>query len=340
MRAHSVLRVLMLALQLAALSVTATALHAQEIPSIKADDLKKSPQKYWAGFFVFEDTLEEAPEDATICIDDVDYTRFKTRTVGTVYAESGIVETLRRLDAGKPYLFVGTVGQKSGALFGLLGGSKFVVIVRDVSQPKADTINIIGRVPGLELELTTNRVNQTFAQLDVLFKEVQQDMLGFANSQGITIEEVFGGAHRDKVASSVRSALRRYEERNRGNSQEFFVDVIVSMMAVQHGYGEARRESYVPEEITPAEPVVLEQPAAGEHAPVVETYPEVESAEDWDISAVIEEIEKPAAAPEASIPAEQSPAPSDVPAAGSAVSTDSEEPVTAPAEGAGANNPD
>jgi len=29
-----------------------------------------------------------------------------------------------------------------------------------------------------------------------------------------------------------------------------------------------------------------------------------------------------------------------VPAAGSAVSTDSEEPVTAPAEGAGANNPD
>jgi len=316
-------------------------LQAQDVPAVKADELKKSPQKFWASFFVFEDVLDQHPGNSTISIDDVEYTRFETKTIGTVYAESQIVDSLRGLDVGKPYLFVGTVNQKGGALFGLFGGSKFVVIVKEVSQPKQDSINITGRIPELELQLTTNRVNQTFARLDELFKEVQKDMLGFANSQGITIEEVFGGAYRDKVAASVRTALRRYEEKNRGNSQEFFVDVIVSMMAVQHGFGEARQAEYIPDEIAPSEPVTLEEPAAPEESTEVQTYPEVESAEDWDISKVIEDIEKPAAVtPEAgAVPAGQPASPSsEAPADGDAAATGSEDAAAAPdapAEGTG-----
>lgn len=242
----------------------ASAARAQEVPAVKAQDLKARPQQYWAAFFVFSDVLKEGPAGPPRQIGDAKVVRFKTDVLGKAYVEEAALPVLRDLSPGEEYLFYATVTQEKPALWGWWpGGRDFVVIVKDVAMIKRETGELPGRLVWSGGEAPADRISQPLAQLDQIIKDVHKDVFGFAQTQGIPLSDAFTmDEHRDKVVASVRSALRRFEDRNRITSQEFFVNVISSLIAYQYGYAGAEPTGYVPaklEDETAPEAFVEEQ---------------------------------------------------------------------------------
>lgn len=206
-------------------------LAAQEVATIKPGDLKESPQRYWASFFVFADTFTESPGNRSTEVDDEEVYRFKTEIVGEVYAEPAAADKLRELEPGGEYLFFATVKQEKSGLFGRLRGGEFVVIVKEVSVVERDAEAIAGLMAGAQDADATNRAAVALRTLNEVSQAVQQELFGFARSEGITVEELLADPeYQQKVAGSIRSSLRRYEQQNRSSSQELFVDVIRSLL--------------------------------------------------------------------------------------------------------------
>jgi len=280
--------------------------NAQDYFATDVKDIKSSPQRYWAKGIVFRDTLVEQPQRRTLSIDNRTVTRFVTEQLGEVYAEKEAVELLNNLAPGVEYLFSGTVGQR---------GRRYYTVVRSVSAYRQDTENIPALLGDVNLLNTTNQFNRVFIVLDGVMKDVHKDLFGFATANNIKLEEMFGRTeHRDKVAASIRSALRRFEENSKTTSQEFFVSIIISMLALQYGYVEQVPASYeaeppasseldslpdsdvddevgpeswdIPDEQIQTEPAPMEEPAPPASG-MIESQP-VEIIED---AAVVEPVE-------------------------------------------------
>lgn len=259
-----------------------TRLDAEEIPAVDIADLKTSPQRYWAGFFVFKDVLQEKPGGTTLRIDKRKITRFRTRELGDVYAEQHLLTRLSKLKLGEEYLLVGTVSQKKnwlGSLFGGLLGDrgKFIVIVKDITMYKKDTGDVPGMMSIIERVNTTNVYNRTLLVLQDIIEVVNEDMFGYASAQNLTLAEAFARPEsRDKLGASVRAALRKYEDRNRTSSQELFIQIVMSFIAYQNGLVDLAKPVYEPEPLDPGAPAVLDEGGANRNSP--------ETPESWDLS--------------------------------------------------------
>lgn len=210
----------------------AATVHAQEPPVVKPADLKASPQRYWAGFFVFSDVLTGLPSDRSIKIDNDNAFKFETLEVGDVYAEAAAAETLRRAAPGSEYLFFATVKQQKSGVWGRLRGGDFVVIVKEAARVERDAETIAGMLTEARMADATNETARALFSLNEVSRAAQQELFGFAQSEGMTLEELLASPEQqDKVNGSIRSALRKFEQQNRSSSQELFVGVIRSLMA-------------------------------------------------------------------------------------------------------------
>lgn len=228
---------------------------AQDIPSVAAKELRDGPQRYWAGYFVFSDVLETVPSGKTTTIDDRRVAVFNTKVLGEAFAEQDLVPKLRELAPDKEYLFYATVIQQKKGVWGFLSaGGEFVVIVKDVTEIEEKAADVALRLGATDSAAIPDRVGHPLVQLDEIIKDIHKDMFGYAQTQGIPIAEVFTDAkHRDKVASSARNAIRRFEDRQRTSGQEFFVEVLSSFIALQYGYAENSGGVFEPDNIYPEE---------------------------------------------------------------------------------------
>ena len=260
----------------------AAPLSAQEMPpAVAAKDLKERPQKYWASFFVFSDVLKEKPARSLRTIDGIKVARFEAEALGEAFVEEAALPVLRDLPDGEEYLFFATVTQSKGSSWKLWSsGREFVVVVKDVARIQRAPDEIPSRLVWSGDAGVTNRMNLPLIWLDQIIKEVHKDIYGFAQAQGVPMADAFTrDEHQEKVAASVRSALRRFEEQNRITSQEFFVQIVRSLIAYQYGYVDAASAGYTPEapleepalaapveevEVVPAPEVVEAEPVAGE----------------------------------------------------------------------------
>ncbi len=218
-------------LRLAFISVAlALPAKAQEVSTIKPGDLKETPQRYWASFFVFSDVLVDPPENRSTKVDDDKVYRFSTDALGDAYAESAVAEVLREAEPGIEFLFFATVKQQKSGLWGR--GGDFVVIVKEASVVERDAEAISSLMAEAQAADATNRAAIALRNLGEVSQAVQQELYGFAQSEGMTVEELIAAPeYQQKVAGSIRTALRRYEQQNRSSSQELFVDVIRSLLA-------------------------------------------------------------------------------------------------------------
>ncbi|MGA1530797.1 MAG: hypothetical protein ACO398_08640, partial [Kiritimatiellia bacterium] len=218
-------------LRLAFISVAlALPAKAQEVSTIKPADLKETPQRYWASFFVFSDVLVDPPENRSTKVDDDKVYRFSTDALGDAYAESAVAEVLREAEPGIEFLFFATVKQQKSGLWGR--GGDFVVIVKEASVVERDAEAISSLMAEAQAADATNRAAIALRNLGEVSQAVQQELYGFAQSEGMTVEELIAAPeYQQKVAGSIRTALRRYEQQNRSSSQELFVDVIRSLLA-------------------------------------------------------------------------------------------------------------
>ncbi|HMO51647.1 MAG TPA: hypothetical protein PKE26_10330 [Kiritimatiellia bacterium] len=243
--------------------VNPQALIAQDVPAVSVRDLKQSPQRFWAGLFVFNDVLKEMPGGKTQTIDSREVVRFATRDLGEVYVERDALPLFEALEVGSEYLLVGTVSQREKSFAGLFRrGGSFVVIVRDVLPVEKSAADIPELLAEIDRDQPTNEFNRVFLVLEDIMGEIHKDIFGYASNQNIPMSEVFSQReHRDRLATGVRSALRRYEDRNRTTSQELFVNVLLSMIALQHGYVDLAQPAYQPDLEAPDAPASLETPA-------------------------------------------------------------------------------
>jgi len=268
---------------------------AQDYVPVQISDIKNSPQRYWAKGIVFRDVLTEAPQKKRRSIDDRDVTRFYTEQIGELYAEDGVLETLRALPVDREYLFAGTVGQR---------GRNYYVVVQRVAGQVDPELNFQEQLRALNLANPTNVYNMAIQTLFGIMREVEADLTGYAAPQNLEVGQLFdvNSEHYGRISTSVRNVLRRVEDQSKMPSSEFLVNLIISMMAVQRGHGEAAQADYQPapdaELIQPAvtlgdEPAALE-PAALE--PAAQAAPEKVEDVIEQLSGSGEDVTAPAAA--------------------------------------------
>lgn len=229
---------------------------AQDAPSITAADLKKSPQRYWASYFVFSDRLESGPSGRTMRIDDREVTRFKTATIGELYAETDALEALSAMEEGEECLLYATVIQKKKSFWG--GGDDFAVIVRSAAA-MASAEAASAPVAASE------RQAAIIALLEAVKKEVRQEMFGVAQAEGVSLDVVLSSdEYRDRVRSSIRSAVRKIEEQERSSGYEFMINIIWAVMRQMPETPEtAAAPEYAPgQAYEPGDMVALEREAA------------------------------------------------------------------------------
>jgi hypothetical protein len=283
---------------------------AQEYVPVDVNDVKVSPQRFWARGIVFRDVLKEHPGDRTLKIDGRTLTRLSTEKLGDVYAEEPLLTRIAHSPLDTEYLFSATISQrekKSFLIFG--GGRKYIVTLRDMTDVSGSAASLPDQLANINRGLTTNIYNRVFASLESIMADVQKDLFAYATSQNIPIETVFdvNAGHMAKVTSSIHAALRRAEQNSKTPVQEYLVNLIVAMMAMQNGYVEPAPQVYVPEAL-PDEPSVIDtnaldasswdlsvstepEPAPEpevEPEPTVESEPAPETAAEIDVEPVAE----------------------------------------------------
>lgn len=313
------------------LLVTASLTQAQkpEYAPVDVEVIKASPQMFWAKGIVFRDVLKQHPDGKSTKIDGRRAIKFKTENLGEVYCEPGVAEQIRNLELGQEYLFAGVVGQRKSRFF---GRGKYLAIIQQVTAQNTDASLVPDAISGLNLKNSTNIYNMVFVTLDQIMRAVEKDMFAAANSQGISIQQMFDPAkpQLDRVKTSIRKVLRETEEQSKLPMEEYFISLIVSLMALQHGYTEPAPTSFIPDTGgSTSEAYVAEEP-------VTSSEPQI-TRESWDLS------EKEANADAASAPAPEPEtvpgAPDEAEAGDAAGGAEAEvSPVVAPAESADIEN--
>ena len=283
---------------------------AQEAPTVKAIDLQTSPQRYWATFFVFSDALREKPSLSSTTIDGRNVFPLKTAVAGTIYAEYEAAKTLSSLNEGEEHMFYATVTQRKGAMWGLLPfGRDFVVIVKSVgvmqSQPRATVAPV---APAETTSTATppsgaDRQEAILSMMDQVMKDVNKEMYGFAQAQGLELSEVMTSEqYRDRVGASIRNAVRKIEDQQRTTSYEFLINMIWAMMSEQNAGPATENPGYVPEaDPSSGQPSSLEaEPSTAIEEQTAETAmpTEVDIVTEQEISTSVEQaIDVPVEAP-------------------------------------------
>jgi hypothetical protein len=275
----------MMATWLLALMVMVQTVSAQEAQTVKAIDLSTAPQRYWAQFFVFSDTLRDKPSLSSQSIDGRNVFAFRTAVAGTVYAEYEAAKTLATLTEGEEHMFYATVTQRKGAMWGLLPfGRDFVVIVKSVGALQAQPRGVAPVAVTPQAAQTdaasqpSDLHNMILDQLDKVMKDVHKDMYGYAQSQGIPLEEVMSSEkYRDRVNASIRTAIRKTEDQQRTTAYEFFINSVWAMMAELYIDPTAGKPEYAPEEFIEEGEVMLEAEPALEPVEIIEEEIEEEN---------------------------------------------------------------
>jgi len=246
-------------------------------------DIKKSPQMYWAKGIVFRAVLDEVPKGKLVTIDGRDVIRFKTRELGDVYAEQNVVDRIKELELGKEYLFSGVIGQTKRTYFG--GGGDYFAIIQKVAEQQVDASKLPDSIEKLNLGNTTNIYNMVFITLDQIMRAVEKDMFASVNSEGLTVQQIFDPAkpQLDKMKTSVRKVLREVEENSKLPLEEYFVSLIISFMALQHGYVEEVHAEFQPDAVTEEySPAMMNQEVNGAEVAITK--------EAWDLSEKSSEV--------------------------------------------------
>jgi hypothetical protein len=248
---------------------------AQEYVPTEVKDIKENPQRFWAKGIVFRDTLKSFPDNRTLKIDNRVGVRFFTEELGEMYVPSEMVDVVNKLTLGSQYLFSGTVAQR---------GREYYVIVKEAATVAETLMQVPEIMESINLNNPTSEYNRVIATLETIMKDVRQELFAYATANNITIKELFDrdGEHRSKVIGSVRTNLRKIEERSKMPSQEFLVSLIVSFMAVQQGYVEPSATVYQPEQSVVSDNTD-NQEIISENTPTQEMGEEI-SKGDWDLS--------------------------------------------------------
>jgi len=263
-------------LVLIATTISSRAQSKEFIP-VDVEDIRKNPQVFWAKGIVFRAVLDEIPKNRLLRIDGRDVVQFKTKQLGDVYAEVSVADQIKGLELGKEYLFSGVIGQTERKFFG--GGGDYFAIIQKVAEPIADGSTVRSSIADLNLKDTTNIYNMVFITLDQIMRAAEKDMFASVNSQGLTVQQVFDPAkpQLDKVKTSVRKILREVEENSKLPLEEYFVTLIIAIMAHQQGYTEPVPAVFLPdamtEEVVPA--------TAGQDTEIVDP---LLTKDAWDLS--------------------------------------------------------
>jgi hypothetical protein len=274
---------------LVALLALVSPVMAQEYAPVEIADLKDSPQRFWAKGIVFRDTLAEAPGRRTVKVDGRVVTRFRTEGLGEIYASPEVLEPLAALAPGVEALFSGTVSQR---------GRDYLVIVQRVAEAMTDGAAIPAKLEDIQRTGSTNEYNYIFEVLDTVLADARKQLFAHSTSQDQALGDLLrpGSPGRDKVANSVRAALRNLEDNAKIPAQEFLVSLMISMLALQEGYVETAAPVYEPMQDGEAmlEYMPLETGSASDATDAIDAPV---TREEWDLVPVPEPVSEPEAEP-------------------------------------------
>jgi hypothetical protein len=218
------------AIMAACLVVTALGA-ANPYTEVSAKELVAKPQMFWAQGIVFRDTLKQQPSGATRTLGDRKVYRIETQVVGPCYADAVLEPALKDIKPGTACLFVGTVYQQRGWF-----SSKFHVVIQQVTASVGSLPELGPRLQALQ-EATSNQIYATTsARLDALLQGIHADLLTYAASSNIALDEVLapGSLHAERVRQSVRIGINRLENDLRAPSAAFFTDLVTAMIAQRY----------------------------------------------------------------------------------------------------------
>lgn len=204
---------------------------ASPYAEVSAKELVAKPQLFWAQGIVFHDTLKQQPSGSTRTLGDRKVYRIETQVVGPCYADAVLEPALKDIKPGTACLFVGTVYQQRGWF-----SSKFHVVIQQVTASIGSLPELAPRLQALQ-EATSNQIYATTsARLDALLQGIHADLLTYAASSNISLEEVLapGSLHEERVRQSVRLGIGRLESDLRAPSASFFNDLVTAMIAQRY----------------------------------------------------------------------------------------------------------
>ncbi len=201
---------------------------AQDFKPVKVDELKESPQRYWAKGVIFEDTLAERPEERVREVGDTRTYRFETRELGDCYADETIVDMVRNLEPGEAYMFAGTVYQYK---------RRYYFIVQDVSDIATD-FDDFDEVIRSSTEGYHPFYGQAIAELNRMLESAQKELFAYTKEKNVAMEDLFDPekGHLNVVATSLRNSLRTFEDEYSMPTQEFIITLLSTLMAEKYGY--------------------------------------------------------------------------------------------------------
>lgn len=236
---------------------------------VSHQELLEYPQKYWSQGIVFKDKLTTGPEGRTIRLGEKIYTRFQTENLGACYADRDVLPQLKRAVLNREYIFQGTVLHQPSSFFSR--SPSFYVVVQQLT-PAVDGVEVVKS----ELFKRTRPVGSPVSS--ELMSQVQQDLIGYARQQDLTLRAVFSDTEqRGRAANIVYAAIAGLEQRENITARKLLGDFIMEVFAAE--YGGAQRAAVAQPQTTPAvraasEEVPTRMPDEGAQSLVGELDPE------------------------------------------------------------------
>lgn len=217
----------------ALLSCVAGAQQRDEYAQVKAKDLVKNPQLYWAQGIVFRDQMTAVPAGEFRTLAGRKVLPFRTATAGECYADEALVPALQKAGAGTECIFTATIFQETF----WFKKSQFRIIVSEYSPVSAVKVDIRTGVSNLAASATSGPYLIVAQRLESIFSQVQSELAAFSAESSTPMAEIFNptGPHRDRTLEAMRTAIARTEEEMRAPASVYLTELLIAILASQHG---------------------------------------------------------------------------------------------------------
>lgn len=316
---HSTRKAVALTLLFGVLSAPA---QQAEFRTTPAKELAANPQRFWARGVVFRDFLTESPAQRAEKIGGRKAYRFTTKVVGECFADDQIVSTLRSLNPGRDYIFTATVFSKKTGFFNKQ--TRYQVLVTGVMTPVQEIASISDELDSALAKLKDdNPLAQSLSILKELIGRVQQSVAALAATEQVDRALIFDpqSEHFDKLIQSARRAIAEMELETKTPGREYLVQILAALTAMKEGVQPPASLTAPPAspEPVPAAPATVEPaqqppPLAAESKSKPNKRRKKEEAPAaplpaprWQIPSLEESAPEPAATPEMSEPALETP---------------------------------
>ncbi|MEM7393135.1 MAG: hypothetical protein AAF492_12390 [Verrucomicrobiota bacterium] len=215
--------------------------NAKPYKEVNIEDLKESPQNFWASGILFYDALTEIPAEKGVKINKKHYYPFTTETLGNCYAAEDLAEELRfgRLDT--EYVFSGTV---------LNYRRDYIVVLHQATQVLEEQAQEEQSIDSLISLFDESRENN-LQQFSEFLKRALTSISGYAQSKELEVDQVLSPESEElkKIRGIIRKSLSTVEQENGNTANEILVAYTLHLMV--NKYGASMPPMAAPEALTP-----------------------------------------------------------------------------------------